>query len=1066
MALTQETFLGASIRNFRSTLGWGEQTSTLEVGVVEDPSNGDNFDPPAVGSAVIFNYQGWQFGGLLQSWTQESGQQGNPIFNVKLEDPRELLAGVQLILQDYTGSTYGVSNLYNIYGYLETLYGFGGSQANADGIPWKLVRDAFYRLQLTTPIYFRGSYFLFDPLIDFDLLPDYYRVGGDSISAMGFIIDICRAASCDFYIDMIPFEADETPIANAIKVRLIARNSTVRTGSINEFVSATEGAVSKQSGYELGNEVMSKFLVGGKLNNLYFQAQAYTENNVDDEEYKENPSWYYDDVIAPYWGYLADGMLSVGWGDFYGENGSEYQFYINGIPLYLQTNKPIFTPNYLTDLAEMRAAREGQDAWEAFLWFHSNIEDSIHKWKSAALNLIDNQFNPTLFDALKAARDGADLPDPVPVLNTKTTSADEENWKQDQIRKQIEAVYSYIKIFANEYYGKKFMVRIPFVAGAFIPETNYEIRLSLTPTQTGYVEESLWGQAQYYGYMPFNPEKFTDNNNKLYCYAGFANISGTTNGALKSKYGLEKLSPQSYILDQYPNQKAGRIRENMYVKCSVEEKLVFLNPYTLFSPRVVVTLDAPLSDAVDKTKLKYGGLIEEMTYYLKSGGIDDDEADEWGRKFGDKFGNDMLWYSKEANFYMPDMVAVPLENNILRYGPWYISNGAGKVDFENDSSLVPWNFGGYTVMNYAGWAKVSEALTSQQVFETGSVEFPGAPGRTMGQALVAGGPVITDVNVSVAEDGVKTSYRMATWIPEFGTMRKYNVDRLKNMSLIAQQQRKNFRILFGYPKPLNIFVGQEQSKKQDVEKTHHFMCGDMAVEGEGDDKTVKPSIVTSTVGKMKKSLSNDSYSNKGGISLDGLYVPYTTNVDHTGNLPHFESPGDGATTPTVTELNPFGSFGGVVLRDGDTVPGDLTDDGGDLKAVAFRAPMIVGGWGYDTDGNFVPSGEPNYKNRADKWKVGPIDLRWSEDRKVWVTGSSGGTEVKIGKTKTALYSDGSVDVDIWGWDSNGDPYDTGEDQNDVRDWLLAEDEYLGYNARVIMIKIGDEWVIVSARQEC
>jgi hypothetical protein len=1061
MALTQETFLGASIRNFRGSLGWGEQTSTLEVGVVEDPAQGDNFDPPAIGSAVIFNYQGWQFGGLLQSWTQESGQQGNPLFNVKLEDPRELLAGVQLILQDYTGSTYGVSNLYNIYGYLEAYYGFGGSQANDDGIPWKLVRNAFYSLQLTTPIYFRGSYYLFDPLIDFDLLPDYYRIGGDSISAMDFIIDICRAASCDFYIEMIPFEADETPITNAIKVRLVARNSTVRTGSINEFVNATDGAVSKQSGYELGNEVMSKFVVGGKLNNMYFQDQAYNQDN-----------FYYDDVITPFWGYLANGLLSVGWGDFNGSNGSEYQFYINGVPMYLQTNKQIFGPNYLTDLAEMRAAREGQDAWEAFLWFHSNIEDSIHKWKSAALNLLDNQFNQELFDALRDARGGGDLPDRLPVSNARTVNPDLENWKREEIRKQIKAVYSYIKIFATEYYGKKFMVRIPFVAGSFIPETNYEIRLSLTPTQTGYVEESLWNIAQYYGYMPFNPEKFTDQNNKLYCYAGFARLSGTTNGALKSQYGLEKLSPNSYILDQYPNQKAGRMRENMYVKCSVEENLVFINPYTLYSPRVVVTLDAPVTDAVDQYNLQYGGLIDEMKHYLISGGLEEAAVNEWGQKQADKFGNDILWYPKEANFHIPAMVAVPLENNILRYGPWYISKGAGKVDFENDSSLVPWNFGGYTIMNYAGWAKVSEALTSQQVFETGAVEFPGVPGRTMGQALVAGGPVITDVSVSVAEDGVTTNYRMATWVPEFGTMRKYNVERLKNISSIAQQQRKNFRALFGYPKPLNIFVGQEEPRKQDNERTHHFIAGDMIVEGEGDNKTVKPSMVTTTVNKMKKSLSDESYSNKGGISLDGLYVPYTTNTSHTGNLPHFVSPSPDGTSPTVEDLNPFGSFGGVVLRDGDTVPGDLTDDGGDLRAVAFRAPLILAGWGFNTDGVLVPSGVSDYKNRADKWKVGPLAAEWDEDRGVWVAGGGDSTiaNLKIATLDEYLYPGKVADVTVQSSNLDGRDIsfsDTDERIENVADLFLPDNAYrMQWGTRVLIAQIDNQWFVIGAAPPC
>ena len=32
----------------------------------------------------------------------------------------------------------------------------------------------------------------------------------------------------------------------------------------------------------------------------------------------------------------------------------------------------------------------------------------------------------------------------------------------------------------------------------------------------------------------------------------------------------------------------------------------------------------------------------------------------------------------------------------------------------------------------------------------------------------------------------------------------------------------------------------------------------------------------------------------------------------------------------------------------------------------------------------------NHKKRQDKWKAGPVDLRWDDVRKVWVAGGSGG----------------------------------------------------------------------------
>ena len=36
-------------------------------------------------------------------------------------------------------------------------------------------------------------------------------------------------------------------------------------------------------------------------------------------------------------------------------------------------------------------------------------------------------------------------------------------------------------------------------------------------------------------------------------------------------------------------------------------------------------------------------------------------------------------------------------------------------------------------------------------------------------------------------------------------------------------------------------------------------------------------------------------------------------------------------------------------------------------------------------------------NRCDKWKAGPVDLRWDRDRKVWAA-AGGGTEVFLCKS--------------------------------------------------------------------
>tara|TARA_R100000008_G_scaffold86760_1_gene81432 strand:- start:8037 stop:13319 length:5283 start_codon:yes stop_codon:yes gene_type:complete len=59
------------------------------------------------------------FGGILQSYTENRSTGGNPLYSVKLTDPREILSNAELILNNYQGTTFNNKNLYNIYGFLE-----------------------------------------------------------------------------------------------------------------------------------------------------------------------------------------------------------------------------------------------------------------------------------------------------------------------------------------------------------------------------------------------------------------------------------------------------------------------------------------------------------------------------------------------------------------------------------------------------------------------------------------------------------------------------------------------------------------------------------------------------------------------------------------------------------------------------------------------------------------------------------------------------------------------------------------------------------------------------------
>jgi hypothetical protein len=196
----------------------------------------------------------------------------------------------------------------------------------------------------------------------------------------------------------------------------------------------------------------------------------------------------------------------------------------------------------------------------------------------------------------------------------------------------------------------------------------------------------------------------------------------------------------------------------------------------------------------------------------------------------------------------------------------------------------------------------------------------------------------------------------------------------------------------------------------------------------------------------------------GAAGLDVLFSPYTTALETGKYLPHFETPTstDVGTSLTLNPYNPFNSLdagtgyipteewyasghnltmalsfnpydsGVPILSSGASgevigSSGGLVGSGGlypnysgapidfyfekdhfvrhktefsGIKSVGFKAPMVLTGWGYDTDGNPVPSSggqlHPQAAYKPSLWKTGPVDLRWDDARKVW-TGGGGGT---------------------------------------------------------------------------
>jgi hypothetical protein len=284
MSFVVGTFLGARVRSFQSSIGWNlGSPSQLMVRLVDDPATGAAFSPVLVGTPVFFEFYGFRFSGLFQRYVETRGPDGNPVYEVTVVDPREILDGAQVIVGQYSGSVGAVKNLYNAFGFWEGL-GFGQAQANEAGMPWYKIWQAVTNLANTPkygtfggPLTFQGVAYSLD-LGDLPGAPPYYRVGGGvSVCLLEAIAQVCEDGGCDFFVELVGF---------TIRVRTASRARPPRLGFISALANTNWAGtvIRSEAGLECRNELTSAFLVGGEVTTLWLTG-----------------------ALEQFWGYSADG---------------------------------------------------------------------------------------------------------------------------------------------------------------------------------------------------------------------------------------------------------------------------------------------------------------------------------------------------------------------------------------------------------------------------------------------------------------------------------------------------------------------------------------------------------------------------------------------------------------------------------------------------------------------------------------------------------------------------------------------------------------------------------------
>lgn len=1053
MVIQQRTYLNASIQSVNMNMGWNSSPSTCSVELVEDDKNGDNFIQPSIGGPTFFEYYGLNLGGIITSSRRNSNTGGDPTYSVTLEDPRSILEGVQLIIDGYNGGVFNTPNLYNVFGYWESS-SFGNSQVNNTGMPWKKIRDGIIALVNQYPIVFGETRYYLN-LSALPNLPDYFRIAGPNLSVMDFITQVCEAASHEFF-----FNLEQVGNNYYIKLYTVNRSHQPELNRISTFINSQEEVVSTSTGFQLRNETSSRFLVGGNVHAMYFQ---YPSGKL---ETTRN-----DDVIWPFWGVDEDNNVIIG-GNNPDRSGvapvsGSIVDYIGNLHAFTIPSRNVnvvgVPDKYTTDVAELRAALGGIDTWKAFLRTYVNDKLSPHYLKASRtaispdirFDILDDSSTPSGVASLTPMEYAYLTGGSITKSSDSLLEIHEEN---------ISRLFEYVKGFASEYYGRKFMVRLPNIKTKINQDTN-QLEHNLEPADGGFLEDTLWSGAIANNYLPANINTLLLTDNRIAPYVRFNDFT---------QYDLSELGPEDFTINRNNN--------SLFVKCELDEDIYFLNYSKLYSPRIVITLPGPIyKKEKDTGKSSSGATAELKAAELADAAMTAAEKAAAVISEKSRLGSDLISFPWGGEAVMPNMAACPMKSNVDFYGPWYAIGANGKTDFQKDESLVPWNYGGFAAMNLAANAQISSALSNLQIGEEGTLEVEGVPSFSIGDQLISGGPYITDINVSVSKGGIITTYTMNTWGVRNTGVQKQLVEQVKaakiNQQKIRRENRElNSQISANSAKKRGSSVPLKERGKLTIPRarssksTHPVIASEMI---QNEDNTYKANTVTLPGYQIGVQLGRE-YEKKAVNTLDTLFRPFSTDPEYSG-LPHFEAY-SGSDPVNVNTLNPFPDSDFVLTnKDFPEDDQDLNDADGYERGIGFRMPMIGTGWGYDTNGNPVPnSGDAeedgdtsvfveNYKKRMDLWKTGPIELPWDEERKVWV---GGGSSLVIGVLNENLLYRSSGIMTFWNYNNASGIEIPSDNETYVHDWFLPSGGLIWSGRHVAATKISGRYYIISTEPNC
>jgi hypothetical protein len=196
--------------------------------------------------------------------------------------------------------------------------------------------------------------------------------------------------------------------------------------------------------------------------------------------------------------------------------------------------------------------------------------------------------------------------------------------------------------------------------------------------------------------------------------------------------------------------------------------------------------------------MAYPGARALLTIFAEGGGANtvpedktrdmfclQNDADKQGRHLGRDQVN-VLAIKDVATF--PEGIVLPFRSNLFVYGPWsFVANPIGGTQVEQNSSLVPWNFAGqgpgedgWALMRTFGQMIAQDGPRGLQQQEEGSITVACLPNFALGHMIGGNAAILSDMSISIGENGAQTTYNFQTYTPKFGQPGRHLADTWKS----------------------------------------------------------------------------------------------------------------------------------------------------------------------------------------------------------------------------------------------------------------------------------------------